>query len=135
MRRRLLQILQKLRKKNQGSAILISLSMLLLVVTVIFSISNIYMNKIQSIKNINTYYDSKINEVLDKRIEVSEQEEQNKNTEKENENKKKLRIEESRKKIEELEKDKIEAIEKIKEDREKFDKEILELASSKVSNP
>ncbi|MBF0848048.1 hypothetical protein IR145_11355, partial [Streptococcus danieliae] len=45
----------------------ISLSMLLLVITVIFSISNIYMNKIQSIKNINTYYDRKINEALEER--------------------------------------------------------------------
>lgn len=108
--------------------------MLLLVVTVIFSISNIYMNKIQSIKNINMYYDSKINEVLDIRIKEYEEDKKNKNVEKENENKKKLRVEESRKKIEELEKEKIEAIEKIKKDREKFDKEMLELAKSKVNN-
>ncbi|MDO4813584.1 MAG: hypothetical protein Q3988_00670 [Gemella sp.] len=111
-------------KDNQGSAILISLSMLLLVVTVVFSISNIYMNKVQSIKNINTFYDRKINEALELRIKEVDQKQQNEIREAEKENNKKIQIEESRKKKEELEKEKAELIEKINSDRLTFDKEV-----------
>lgn len=122
-----MKIKQRVLKKlasNQGSAIVISLSMLLLVVTVIFSISNIYMNKVQSTKNINAYYDKKINEALELRLQEFEEKEQNEKREVEKKNTKKLQIEENHKRKEELEKEKAELIERIHSDRVEFDKEI-----------
>lgn len=122
-----MKIKQRVLKKlasNQGSAIVISLSMLLLVVTVIFSISNIYMNKVQSTKNINAYYDKKINEALELRLQEFEEKEQNEKREVEKKNTKKLQIEENHKRKEELEKEKAELRERIHSDRVEFDKEI-----------
>ncbi len=51
-------------KNNKGSAILISILTLVLVSIVIFSVANIYINKIKSLKSINDYYDIKIKEQI-----------------------------------------------------------------------
>lgn len=56
---------------NNGSAILISLLTLVLLSIVILGVSNVYVNKIKSIKNINDYYDKKIIAALDKKQEKS----------------------------------------------------------------
>ena len=49
--------------KKEGSAVIISLITLILVITISFSILGIYLNKMHSIKNINDYYDKKILEL------------------------------------------------------------------------
>lgn len=51
-------------KNNKGSAILISILTLVLVSIVIFSVANIYINKIKSLKSISDYYDIKIKEQI-----------------------------------------------------------------------
>ena len=52
--------------KKQGNSIILSIIVLLLVITVIFSITGIYINKLYSLKNINNYYDRKIYDILEK---------------------------------------------------------------------
>lgn len=51
---------QYFKKNNKGSAILISILVLGLIILIISSISNIYTNKLNSIKNLNKFYDNKI---------------------------------------------------------------------------
>ncbi|MBF0709767.1 MULTISPECIES: hypothetical protein [unclassified Gemella] len=123
MKKKIQKIIKR-NSNNKGSALVISLSMLLLVITVIFSISNIYMNKIQSIKNINTYYDRKINEALEERDDNHRKEIQENIEKKYKEDNKKIQMENRNKALENLEKEKVEFLEKIKLDKEKFDQEI-----------
>ena len=54
----------KLMKKKKGSTIIISIFVLVLVTTVILGVSNIFVNKTYTLKNINNYYDKKILEYL-----------------------------------------------------------------------
>lgn len=60
------KVITKLKTKK-GNAVVISLIVLSLVLIIIGSIANIYINKLNSVKNINKYYDMKINEELNKR--------------------------------------------------------------------
>ena len=53
-------------KDKRGNAIIVSLLVTMLVVVVMFSVVGLYMNKMYSIKNLNTYYDKKIIEQLNK---------------------------------------------------------------------
>ena len=45
---------------KKANAIVVSLLVTLLVITVLFSIVGIYINKMYSLKNLNDYYDKKI---------------------------------------------------------------------------
>ncbi len=60
------KIVKKLKIKK-GNAVVISLIVLSLVLIILGSIANIYLNKLNSVRNINKYYDMKINEELNKR--------------------------------------------------------------------
>lgn len=49
---------------NKGSAIVISILILGLIVIIVTSISYIYTNKLNTLKNLNSYYDNKIIEEI-----------------------------------------------------------------------
>ncbi|MBF0713229.1 hypothetical protein HZY83_00700 [Gemella sp. GH3] len=59
--------IDNIKTNNKGSAIVVSLLVLSLVVIIIVSVSSIYVNKVQSLKNINDYYDKLITNKLDSR--------------------------------------------------------------------
>lgn len=58
--------------KNEGGALVLSIVVLTLITIVIATITNIYINKYNSIKNINDYYDTKLIEELNKRTNKSD---------------------------------------------------------------
>lgn len=53
-------------KHKRGNAIVASLLVTLLVITIIFSVIGIYINKMYSIKSLNDYYDKKIIQQFEK---------------------------------------------------------------------
>lgn len=53
------------KKHKSANAIVASLLVTLLVITVLFSIVGIYMNKMYTIKNLNDYYDKQITQQLE----------------------------------------------------------------------
>lgn len=62
-----MKINKKVKFRNEGSAVVISMLVLSLLMVIVASISIIYFNKIQSIKQINKYYDIKIEKNLKNR--------------------------------------------------------------------
>lgn len=58
--------------KNEGGALVLSIVVLTLITIVIATITNIYINKYNSVKNINDYYDTKLIEELNKRTNKSD---------------------------------------------------------------
>ena len=50
----------KIKNHKRANAIIASLLVTLLVITVLFSIMGIYINKIYTMKNLNDYYDKQI---------------------------------------------------------------------------
>ena len=65
-------------KNKKGNAVVISLTTLVLVVVIIFSISGIYINKLYSLKNIEKYYDQEIKNLLTKEPKEKQQDKENK---------------------------------------------------------
>ena len=63
----MMKINKKVKFRNEGSAVVISMLVLSLLMVIVASISIIYFNKIQSIKQINKYYDIKIEKNLKNR--------------------------------------------------------------------
>ncbi|MGX7078701.1 hypothetical protein ACWOBP_00705 [Gemella parahaemolysans] len=53
------------KKHKSANAIVASLLVTLLVITVLFSIVGIYINKMYTIKNLNDYYDKQITQQLE----------------------------------------------------------------------
>lgn len=53
-------------KEKKANAVVVSLLTTILVVVIIFSISSIYINKMYSLKNIDSYYDKKIIDLVAK---------------------------------------------------------------------
>jgi hypothetical protein len=53
------------KKHKSANAIVASLLVMLLVITVLFSIVGIYINKMYTIKNLNDYYDKQITQQLE----------------------------------------------------------------------
>ena len=56
------------KKHKSANAIVASLLVTLLVITVLFSIVGIYINKMYTIKNLNDYYDKQITQQLEENI-------------------------------------------------------------------
>ena len=56
------------KKHKSANAIVVSLLVTLLVITVLFSIVGIYINKMYTIKNLNDYYDKQITQQLEENI-------------------------------------------------------------------
>lgn len=63
MKKNILKIKKEL-ANNKGSAIVISILILGLIVIIVTSISYIYTNKLNTLKNLNSYYDNKIIEEI-----------------------------------------------------------------------
>ena len=55
------------KKHKSANAIVASLLVMLLVITVLFSIVGIYINKMYTIKNLNDYYDKQITQQLEEK--------------------------------------------------------------------
>ena len=62
--RREVNIMIKIKNHKRANAIIASLLVTLLVITVLFSIVGIYINKMYTMKNLSDYYDKKITEQL-----------------------------------------------------------------------